>query len=93
VIRRGATVGAAAVVLPSVVVGEWAMVAAGAVVHRDVEPYTLVAGNPARAVGFVCRCGQRLGDDLTCACGLAYVDGPTGLTPSGHPYDARSADL
>ncbi len=82
VVRRGATIGAAAVVLPGVVVGQWAMVAAGSVVHRDVGPYTLVAGNPARAVGLVCRCGRRLGDDRRCPCGLAYQDGDDGLVPA-----------
>ncbi len=47
-IRRGATVGAGAVVLPGVTIGERAMVGAGAVVTRDVEPDAVVAGNPAR---------------------------------------------
>jgi UDP-2-acetamido-3-amino-2,3-dideoxy-glucuronate N-acetyltransferase len=50
VIRQGATVGAGAVVLPGVTIGERAMVGAGSVVTRDVEPDTLVVGNPARIV-------------------------------------------
>lgn len=50
VIKRGATVGAGAIVLPGVSVGERAMVGAGAVVTKDVEPDTLVVGNPARVV-------------------------------------------
>jgi len=50
VIRRGATVGAGAVVLPGVTIGERAMVGAGAVVTKDVEPDTVVVGNPARVV-------------------------------------------
>lgn len=50
VIKRGATVGAGAVVLPGTTIGERAMVGAGAVVTRDVEPDTVVVGNPARAV-------------------------------------------
>jgi UDP-2-acetamido-3-amino-2,3-dideoxy-glucuronate N-acetyltransferase len=48
VIKRGATVGAGAVVLPGLTIGERAMVGAGAVVTKDVEPVTLVVGNPAR---------------------------------------------
>ena len=48
VIKRGATVGAGAVVLPGTTIGERAMVGAGAVVTKDVEPDTLVVGNPAR---------------------------------------------
>jgi UDP-2-acetamido-3-amino-2,3-dideoxy-glucuronate N-acetyltransferase len=49
-IRRGASIGAGAVVLPGVTIGERAMVGAGAVVVRDVEPDTVVVGNPARVV-------------------------------------------
>jgi len=59
-IRRGASIGAGAVVLPGVTVGEFAMVGAGAVVTRDVPAQGLVYGNPARVRGYVCRCGQIL---------------------------------
>jgi UDP-2-acetamido-3-amino-2,3-dideoxy-glucuronate N-acetyltransferase len=59
-IRRGASVGARAVVLPGIVVGRFAMVAAGAVVTKDVPDHGLVQGNPARLVGYVCACGRRL---------------------------------
>lgn len=50
VIRRGAKLGANATILPGVVVGENALVGAGAVVVRDVPPGTVVAGNPARVI-------------------------------------------
>jgi hypothetical protein len=50
VIRRGASIGASAVLLPGVVIGEYAVVGAGAVVTHDVPPRQLVAGNPARVV-------------------------------------------
>jgi UDP-2-acetamido-3-amino-2,3-dideoxy-glucuronate N-acetyltransferase len=59
-IKQGAALGANATVLPKVIVGEWAMVGAGAVVTKNVPPYGLVVGNPARLVGFVCPCGARL---------------------------------
>jgi len=59
-VRRGASVGAGAIVLPGVEIGRWAMVGAGAVVTRDVPDHGLVLGNPARLVGYVCRCGRRL---------------------------------
>ena len=53
------------------------MVAAGAVVTKDVSPYTLVAGSPARAKGWVCKYGQKLNfqDEVTTcdACGLSYA--------------------
>jgi UDP-2-acetamido-3-amino-2,3-dideoxy-glucuronate N-acetyltransferase len=57
-VRRGASLGANATVLCGVTIGEWATVGAGAVVTSDVEPHRLVVGNPARAVGWVCRCGH-----------------------------------
>lgn len=60
IIRRGASIGAGAVILPGVTVGEFAMVGAGAVVTGDVPAHGLVYGNPARLHGYVCRCGQRV---------------------------------
>jgi UDP-2-acetamido-3-amino-2,3-dideoxy-glucuronate N-acetyltransferase len=59
-VERGATIGANATVLPGVVLGEYCFVAAGSVVRRDVEPFSLVAGVPARRVGWVSRHGERL---------------------------------
>jgi acetyltransferase-like isoleucine patch superfamily enzyme len=53
VLRRGCYVGAGALILPGVTVGERAVVAAGAVVTRDVAPETIVAGSPARLIGRV----------------------------------------
>ena len=71
-VRLGASIGASAVILPGVTIGRFAMVAAGAVVHRHVPDYALMVGNPARQVGYACRCGQRLDEDLACACGRRY---------------------
>jgi UDP-2-acetamido-3-amino-2,3-dideoxy-glucuronate N-acetyltransferase len=59
-VRRGATIGANATVLCGVTIGEWAFVAAGAVVTRDVAPFALVAGNPAARIGWVGHAGERL---------------------------------
>jgi UDP-2-acetamido-3-amino-2,3-dideoxy-glucuronate N-acetyltransferase len=75
----GATVGGGALVLPGVRVGEWAMVSAGSVVHRDIPAYGFVAGNPARQLGWSCQCGQRLDEALRCACGRAYLQSDAGL--------------
>ncbi len=60
--REGASIGAGALILPGVTVGRWAMVGSGAVVTRDVPDFALVVGNPARVVGYVCRCGARAAD-------------------------------
>lgn len=62
IVRRGASIGGGAVIVCGHEIGEWAMVAAGAVVTRDVAPHQLVAGNPARHRGWVCRCGQKISD-------------------------------
>ena len=58
----GCSIGAGAVVVAGVTVGRFATVGAGAVVTRDVPDYALVAGNPARRLGWVCACGTRLTD-------------------------------
>ncbi|OGO19657.1 MAG: transferase [Chloroflexi bacterium RBG_16_48_8] len=59
-IRYGASIGAGAIVMPGVTIGRFAMVAAGAVVTRDVPHHGLVMGVPAYLVGYACHCGQRL---------------------------------
>jgi UDP-2-acetamido-3-amino-2,3-dideoxy-glucuronate N-acetyltransferase len=60
-VGRGASVGANATILCGHEIGAYALVAAGAVVTRDVPPFALVGGVPARRVGWVCRCGTTLG--------------------------------
>ena len=57
---RGASIGANATIVCGATIGEFAMVAAGAVVTRDVEAYALVMGNPARPVGCVDQSGRRV---------------------------------
>ncbi len=59
-VRSGASVGAGAVILPGITIGEWALVAAGAVVTQDVPEHALVRGNPARFAGYVCDCSRPL---------------------------------
>jgi acetyltransferase-like isoleucine patch superfamily enzyme len=60
-VKTGASIGANATIVCGVTIGEYAMVAAGAVVTRDVPPYRLVIGNPARAVAKIDRLGNRVG--------------------------------
>ena len=59
-IKTGASIGARSVILPDVTIGRFALVGAGSVVTKDVPDYGLVYGNPARLVGFVCRCAKPL---------------------------------
>jgi acetyltransferase-like isoleucine patch superfamily enzyme len=82
-IRAGASIGGGALVLPGVVVGRMAMVSAGSVVGREVPDHAIVAGNPARAVGFACVCGLRLGADLVCVCSRRYSESGDGLVLAG----------
>jgi UDP-2-acetamido-3-amino-2,3-dideoxy-glucuronate N-acetyltransferase len=83
-VRVGATLGASSVIGCDLTIGRWAMVGMGAAVTRSVPDFHLVVGNPARSVGFVCRCGAAVArfspgapiDDerLVCrTCGLTYV--------------------
>ena len=79
-VGHGATIGASAVIAPGVTVGPRAMVAIGAVVTRDVAAHALVAGNPARPVGWACACGTTLDTGLRCpSCGQTWEHGNQGL--------------
>ena len=59
-IADGASLGANSTIRCGIKIGEWAMVGAGSVVTKDVAPFALVFGNPARFRGYVCKCGARL---------------------------------
>ncbi len=72
-LKKGATLGSNATVLCGVTIGEYAMVGAGSVVTRDVESYTIVAGNPARFQGYACRCGRKLSIPSRCSCGMRFT--------------------
>ncbi len=60
VVRRGATLGANCTIVCGVTIGEYAFVAAGAAINRDVAPHALMAGVPARQIGWMSRHGERL---------------------------------
>ncbi len=59
-VKRGATIGANATIVCGITLGEYCFVGAGAVVIRDVKPYALVVGNPARQIGWMSEYGHRL---------------------------------
>jgi UDP-2-acetamido-3-amino-2,3-dideoxy-glucuronate N-acetyltransferase len=81
-VMAGAALGANSTIVCGTTIGRWAMVAAGSVVTKDVPDHALVMGNPARVVGWVCSCGQRVameGDGGSCACGRALARGKDGV--------------
>jgi UDP-2-acetamido-3-amino-2,3-dideoxy-glucuronate N-acetyltransferase len=75
-VKHGASIGANATVVCGSTINEWAFIAAGAVVTKDVPAYALIAGVPGRVIGWVCQCGSTLrfaGDHATCSeCGRHY---------------------
>ncbi|RKT45543.1 acyltransferase [Thiocapsa rosea] len=78
-VKKGATIGANATIVCGVTLGEYAFIAAGAVITKDVEPYALMAGVPARQIGWMSQHGERLdlpligtGQAKCPATGLAY---------------------
>lgn len=95
-VKRGASIGANATIVCGVTIGEYAFIGAGAVVRTDVAPYALVVGVPARRIGWMCACGERLPEGnagsagaegseagLVCAsCRRIYVSAGGGLQPA-----------
>lgn len=77
VVKKGASLGANATIVCGNSIGEYAFVGAGAVVTKNVPAYGLVYGNPARLMGWMCKCGIKLdfhNDKVTCpACGEKYI--------------------
>lgn len=97
-VRRGATIGANATVVCGVTIGEFAFVAAGAVVNRDVPAHALVAGVPARQIGWISRSGDRLALPLSgngeAHCpntGEAYVLRDGACSQAGAPHVGTGA--
>lgn len=74
-VKHGASIGANSTIVCGNVIGKWAMIASGAVVTKDVPDYALVAGIPARQIGWVCECGEVLKRDFLCnVCNRKYVE-------------------
>ena len=85
-VKKGASIGANATIVCGVTIGEYAFIGAGAVVTKDVPPYTLVYGNPAKIKGYVCECGEKLefddGGIAKCKrCGKLYKKSGERVTP------------
>ena len=82
-VRRGASIGANATIVCGVTLGAYSFIGAGAVVTTDVPAYGLMVGVPARRVGWMCQCGERLRVDAgrarCAACGAEYEEAAGGL--------------
>lgn len=79
-VKQGATIGANATVVCGHTIGRWALIGSGAVVTKDVPDHALMAGVPARQIGWACECGKVLGEDLVCPdCGRKYHKAECGL--------------
>jgi UDP-2-acetamido-3-amino-2,3-dideoxy-glucuronate N-acetyltransferase len=75
-VKRGASIGANATIICGTTLGEYSFIGAGAVVSKDVPAYALMVGVPARRIGWMCECGERLAtaDAPKChACGKVYI--------------------
>ena len=73
-VKKGASIGANATVVCGTTLGEYCMIAAGAVVTKDVPPHALMAGVPAKQIGYVCTCGAVLDKEHFCsACGKKQI--------------------
>jgi acetyltransferase-like isoleucine patch superfamily enzyme len=90
-VKANSTIGANATIVCGNTIGSFAFVGAGSVVIRDVLEFAIVAGNPARQIGWICECAAKLpmktsaaiGDACICAkCGVAFKRMPSGLSKS-----------
>jgi UDP-2-acetamido-3-amino-2,3-dideoxy-glucuronate N-acetyltransferase len=74
-VKEGASIGANATIVCGYTIGRHAFIAAGAVVASDVPDYALMIGVPAKRIGWVCECGERLKEGMTCKkCGKTYKE-------------------
>jgi UDP-2-acetamido-3-amino-2,3-dideoxy-glucuronate N-acetyltransferase len=83
-VKRGSSIGANATIVCGVTLGEYAFVGAGAVITKDVAPYAMMAGVPARRIGWMCQCGEKLpaataGTTSCAVCGARYREAGAGI--------------
>lgn len=85
IVKKGASIGANATIVCGYNIGRFAFVGAGAVITKDVPDYALVVGNPAKVLGYICECGNRLEkveNEYRCnACNKSYIKSEDNLIP------------
>lgn len=91
ILADGCSIGAGAVVVAGCHVGRFATVGAGAVVTRSIPSHGIVVGNPARLLGWVCRCGRRLVDDLGSAIPAGF-EGAARCASDGTTYTINNVE-
>ena len=75
IVKHDASLGANCTIVCGITIGEYATIAAGAVVTKNVKPYALMVGIPAKRVGWMCKCGYKLNDYYVCDnCGRKYKE-------------------
>ena len=79
IVQKGATIGSNSTILCGLTIGTYAFIGAGSVVIQDVPAYAVVVGNPAKIIGYACRCGRKLDEKFLCSCGLKYRKTTAGL--------------
>jgi acetyltransferase-like isoleucine patch superfamily enzyme len=88
-VQEGASIGANATIVCGVTIGRYAFIGAGSVVIRDVPDHAMIVGNPARQIGFMCECGEKVPDSLICKCGTRFERAGKGL----RKIEARTAGV
>jgi UDP-2-acetamido-3-amino-2,3-dideoxy-glucuronate N-acetyltransferase len=79
-VKKGATLGGNCTIVCGHTIGRYAFIGAGAVVTKDVPDHALMAGNPAKQIGWICECGEKVDEKLKCpVCGVTYRQEPTSL--------------
>ena len=78
-VQEGASIGANATIVCGVTIGRYAFIGAGTVVIRDVPDHAMMVGNPGRQIGYMCECGEKLPDSMTCGCGNRFEGSGKGL--------------
>jgi len=75
-VKQGASIGSNSTILSGITIGKFALIGAGSTVTKNIPDYGLVLGNPAKMVGYVCKCGLKLEKDQTCEkCNISLKQG------------------